>query len=125
MHETYLDAADQTALRAFEPALHDAWGAGLPLETYRQILSERGRHPWMRRRVRTLVVAAEGLEAAVVVDGVLALEGFTEVDAAPDDTRCAPGCVAGLLAGRTGPVPLLDAARLLEALRPGSGPTSS
>jgi purine-binding chemotaxis protein CheW len=70
------------------------------------------------RRVRTLVVAAAGLEAALVMDGVTSLEAFSEVteEAGP---RYAPWAL-GLLSGQDRLIPLLDASRLLSALRPGA-----
>ena len=70
------------------------------------------------RRQWTLVVAAEGLEAALVIDGVVSLEAFTGMvppDEAGDPARAR--WVQGALTGEQGRVPLLDAAKLLRALR--------
>jgi purine-binding chemotaxis protein CheW len=72
------------------------------------------------RRVRTLVVAADGLEAALVMDGVTSLESFTEVVEAAG-SRYAPWAL-GLLSGQGRLIPLLDASQLLPALRPGARP---
>jgi len=71
------------------------------------------------RRQWTLVVAAEGLEAAIVIDGVVSLEAFTGV--VPLDEPSAPHAqwTLGALTGEQGRVPLLDAVKLLRALREG------
>ena len=65
-----------------------------------------------------IVLATGGLEAAVPIDGVLGLEWFDEPLPA-DDVPDGPlkTFAAGLVPRPDGPVILLDAARLLEALR--------
>lgn len=70
------------------------------------------------QRARTLVVAADGLEAALVIDGVTSLEAFTEVVEA-EGTPYAQWAL-GLLGGEDRLIPLLDAGRVLQALRPGA-----
>ena len=75
------------------------------------------------RRLRTLVMAADGLEAALVMDGVTSLEAYTEVVEAAG-TRYASWAL-GLLGGQDRPIPLLDASRLLAALRPGARPAAA
>ena len=69
------------------------------------------------RRQWTLVIAAEGLEAALAIDGVVSLEAFTGV--VPLDDPSAPHArwTQGVLTGGEGRVPQLDAAKLLRALR--------
>ena len=74
--------------------------------------SERaGRRQW------TLVVAADGLVAALVIDGVVSLEAFTGM--VPLDDPSAPHAqwTLGVLTGGEGRVQLLDSAKLLRALR--------
>lgn len=70
------------------------------------------------RRVPTLVVAAEGLEAALVVDEVVGLEAFAGV-ASLDEAGPQPHgrWALGFLARDDRLVPLLDPGRLLCALR--------
>jgi chemotaxis signal transduction protein len=65
-----------------------------------------------------IVLAAAGLEAAVPIDGVLGLEWFDEPLPA-DDVPDGPlkTFTAGLVPRPDGPAILLDAVRLLEALR--------
>jgi len=65
-----------------------------------------------------IVLAAGGLEAAVPIDGVLGLEWFDEPLPA-DDVPDGPlkTFAAGLVPRPDGPAILLDAARLLAALR--------
>ncbi len=65
-----------------------------------------------------IVLAAGGLEAAVPIDGVLGLEWFDEplpADDVPDGPVKA--YATGVVPRSDGPAILLDAARLLEALR--------
>jgi purine-binding chemotaxis protein CheW len=67
---------------------------------------------------RALVLATGGLEAAVPVDGVLGLESFDvalQADELPDGPL--KTFAAGLVPRSGEPAILLDAARLLEALR--------
>ncbi|HKB27385.1 MAG TPA: chemotaxis protein CheW [Methylomirabilota bacterium] len=70
------------------------------------------------RRLRTLVVAADGLEAALVIDEVLGLEAFAGVTPLEDAGPQTHGEWAlGFLRREDRLVPLLDPARLLRALR--------
>jgi purine-binding chemotaxis protein CheW len=65
-----------------------------------------------------LVLAAGGLEAALLIDGVIGLEWFDTplpVEDVPDGP--VKSFAAGLVPRPDGPAILLDAARLLEALR--------
>jgi purine-binding chemotaxis protein CheW len=72
-------------------------------------------------RHRTLVVAANGLEAALMIDGVASLEAFGEVVPVEDAGEQRHGRWAtGFLRRDDRLVPLLDTAKLLEALRPGT-----
>ena len=96
-------------------------GAVMPIVDAQGALGLPARRP--ERRLRTLVVSADGLEAAIAIDDVVALEAFGEIAAA--DGAWAATCAAPVLGvvDRAGhPVPLLDAARLLATLRP--APTS-
>ena len=70
-----------------------------------------------------IVLAAGGLEAAVPIDGVLGLEWF-DAPLPTDDLPDGPlkTFAAGIVPRRDGPAILLDAARLLEALRAPWGP---
>jgi purine-binding chemotaxis protein CheW len=71
------------------------------------------------RRHRTIVVAAAGLEAALVIDGVVSLEALGEVRAADAGAGHRHAEWAeGYLQRDNRLVPLLDAAKLLNALRP-------
>jgi purine-binding chemotaxis protein CheW len=65
-----------------------------------------------------IVLAAGGLEAAIPIDGVLGLEWF-DAPLPPDDLADAALApfAAGVLPRNGDPAILLDAARLLEALR--------
>jgi len=65
-----------------------------------------------------IVLSAGGLEAAVPIDGVVGLEWF-DAPLPADDMPDSPlkTFAAGLLPGPDEPAILLDAARLLEALR--------
>lgn len=71
------------------------------------------------RRLRTVVVSADGLEAAVVIDGVMSLEAFTEVVAAPGARQAA--WAYGYVRRDDRLVPLLDMVKVLRALRPTAG----
>lgn len=71
------------------------------------------------RRVRTAVLGAHGLEAAIVIDGVVALEAFAEVLALEDASGSGRAPHArGWLRRDDELVPLLDVPSLLQALRP-------
>jgi purine-binding chemotaxis protein CheW len=72
----------------------------------------------VERRLRTAVLGAEGLEAAIVIDDVVTLEAFSEVTPLDDAPAAAHTRHAhGWLRRDAGAVPLLDAAPLLHALR--------
>lgn len=90
-------------------------GGVMPIVDVHGVLGLPPRQP--ERRLRTVVVAAGGLEAAIVIDGVVSLEAFAEVEPAGPDAR--PG-LNGFLRRDNTAVPLLDAARLLAELRPGT-----
>ena len=73
--------------------------------------------------VRTLVLRSDPLQAAVVVDAVLGLEPLDEIEPAPSggpaDAAPARGrFTAGYVRWGAGSVSLLDAPKILEALRP-------
>lgn len=71
------------------------------------------------RRLRTIVMAVDGLEAAIVIDGVVALEAFGEIEAAGGALAAAQGAFAlGAVRRDDRSVPLLDAGGLLRALVP-------
>jgi purine-binding chemotaxis protein CheW len=96
-------------------------GDVMPLVDARPLLGLPVRR--LEQRVRTLVVVAEGLEAALVIDGVTSLEAFAEIVEATGSRHAS--WALGLLRSEDRVVPLLDAARLLRGLRPGgSGPTA-
>lgn len=74
------------------------------------------------RRLRTLMVSAAGLEAALIIESVESLEGLGEI--LPVD----PGAglshaewATGYLRRDNRLVPLIDVAKLLDALRPKAG----
>ncbi|MGH7392607.1 MAG: chemotaxis protein CheW [Candidatus Rokuibacteriota bacterium] len=95
-------------------------GAVVPIVDARAALRLPARHP--ERRLHTLIVAADGLEAAIVVDGVVALEAFGDIGATDGSSAAAHGALVRGVVDRAGrPVPLLDAGRLLSALRPAPG----
>ena len=88
-------------------------GAALPVLEIRPLLGKPAAP--VGRGTRLLVLDAPPLRAAVATDGVLGLRGFDEVRPASDEASA--GFAVGLLDGEEGPVTLLDAPRLLEALR--------
>ena len=91
-------------------------GAVMPIVDAHAALGRPERRP--ERRLRTLVVAGDGLEAAVVIDGVVALETFGDVEEAGE--AAAPDAfVLGAVRREGRSVPLLDAGGLLRALVPG------
>ena len=92
-------------------------GTVMPIVDARPLLGLPPRRA-SERRARALVMAADGLEAALVIDGATSLEAFTEVVEA-SGTPHAQWAV-GLLGGEERLIPLLDAGRLLQALRPGA-----
>ncbi len=89
-------------------------GAALPVLEIRPLLGKPAAA--VGRGARLLVLDAPPLRAEVATDGVLGLRGFDEVRPAAADGAAA-GFAAGRLDGEEGPVILLDAPRLLEALR--------
>lgn len=94
-------------------------GAVMPIVDAHGVLGLPPRQ--LERKLRTLVVAADGLEAAIVIDGVVSLEAFTEVAPATGrGTLEARHGLKGFLNHDNTAVPLLDAARLLAELRPGT-----
>jgi chemotaxis signal transduction protein len=74
------------------------------------------------RSARTLVLRDGALVAAVVVDTVLGLEPFDEIEPADSPVaarvRCPRQFVAGWIAWAGEMLPLLDVPRVLAALRP-------
>ncbi len=94
-------------------------GAVMPIIDAHGVLGLPPRPP--ERRLRTLIVAAGGLEAAIVIDGVVSLEAFPDVAPAADGHAPEPGLgLKGFVDRDSTAVPLLDAAWLLAELRPGS-----
>lgn len=91
-------------------------GSVVPIVDAHAALGLPPRRP--ERRVRACVLAAAGLEAAMVIDVVVALEAFSEME--PLDRSHAPAFhhALGWVRRETGPVPLLDVPSLLQALRP-------
>jgi len=98
-------------------------GAVMPIVDAHGALGLPARHP--ERRLRTLVVAADGLEAAVVIDGVVALEAFGEIAEADGATPARRGLARGVVARDGRMVELLDAGRLLRALAPAGAPAAA
>jgi purine-binding chemotaxis protein CheW len=91
-------------------------GDVVPIADARALLGLSARRS--ERPLRTLVIAAEGLEAALVIDGVLGLEAFAEVTPLDESGAEPYGRYAlGFLLRADRPVPLLDPAKLLRALR--------
>jgi purine-binding chemotaxis protein CheW len=90
-------------------------GDVMPIVDARPLLGLPARR--LERRVRTLVLVAEGLEAALVIDGVTSLEAFPEIVEATGHRHAS--WALGLLRSEDRAVPLLDAARVLHGLRPG------
>jgi len=70
------------------------------------------------RKLSTLIVEAEGFEAALVIDGDVSLEAFGGI-MAPDESIPHPHArwALGFLADGERLVPLVDPGRLLRALR--------
>lgn len=94
-------------------------GAVMPIVDARPLLGLPARRPAGRHR--TLVVSANGLEAALMIDSVMSLEAFAEVVPVEDAGEQRHGrWAAGFLRRDDQLVPLLDTGRLLEALRPGT-----
>ena len=96
-------------------------GAVMPIVEIRSLLGLPAQQPG--QSVRTLVLRAGPLQAAVVVDAVLGLEPFEEVSPLESDEprSAAPGrrrFAVGHVTWGAESVLLLDAQSLLEALRP-------
>ena len=95
-------------------------GAVLPITDLSRLLGLPELRP--ARSLRTLVLRDGPLMAAAVVDGVLGLEPFDEVVPADSPTmarvKVPRPFVAGWLVWAGETLPLLDVARVLEALRP-------
>lgn len=97
-------------------------GTVMPIVDLRELLSLPPSRPG--RPLRTLVVRDGAVQAALVVDAVLGLESFGDVE--PADSPTAAGMrgprpvMAGWIqwAGET--LPLLDVPKILAALRPSS-----
>ncbi len=91
-------------------------GEVLPIADAREALGLASRPPG--RRLRTVVVGVGAREVAVVIDDVLGLEQFDELLPLGDGARAAYGGRAlGLLWSEDRVVTLLDAERLVGALR--------
>jgi chemotaxis signal transduction protein len=90
-------------------------GAVMPIVDAHGVLGLPPRPP--ERRLRALVVAADGLEAAIVIDGVVSLEAFGEVVTA-DGGLARREFVRGVVDRDGQPVNVLDGGRLLRALAP-------
>ena len=95
-------------------------GAVMPIVDARPLLGlPAGR---AGRRHRTLVVAGAGLEAALVIDGVVSLEGLGEIlSVDPGAGLRQAEWATGYLRRDNRLVPLLDVTKLLNALRPAPG----
>jgi chemotaxis signal transduction protein len=91
-------------------------GAVLPVADARSVLALAPKP--IKAGGAAIVLSAGGLEAAVPIDGVVGLEWF-DVPLPPDDIPDSPlkTFAAGLVPRPDEPAILLDAARLLEALR--------
>ncbi|HEV8641036.1 MAG TPA: chemotaxis protein CheW [Methylomirabilota bacterium] len=78
------------------------------------------------RAQRTLVVGADGLEIALVIDGVMSLEAFGEI--VPVEEAAGRPCARwtlGFLKRDDLLVPLLDAEKVINALRPATARSSA
>lgn len=92
-------------------------GEVIPLVDVRPLLGVVPRRP--QRFTKGLVVAVEAGLIAVAVDEVIALEPFDAVIALSDAARRKYGaCAVGFLARGPALVTLLDATRLIAAVRP-------
>jgi purine-binding chemotaxis protein CheW len=95
-------------------------GTVVPIVDARSLLSLPG-GPATRRH-RTLMVSAGGLEAALVIENVVSLEGLGEI--LPVDPAAGlrhAEWASGFLRRDNQLVPLIDVAKLLSALRPQAG----
>lgn len=92
-------------------------GEVIPLVDVRSLLGIVPRRP--QRFTKALVVAGEPGVVAVAIDEVLALEAFDGVTALSDAARKKyGGCAIGFLARGPALVTLLDATKLIAAVRP-------
>jgi purine-binding chemotaxis protein CheW len=74
------------------------------------------------RRHRTLMLSAAGLEAALIIDGVESLEGLSDIlPVEPAAGLSHAEWATGYLRRDNRLVPLIDVAKLLNALRPQAG----
>lgn len=95
-------------------------GAVVPIVDARPLLGLPG-GPAVRRH-RTLVVAAAGLEVALVIETVVSLEGLGEIlPVDPEAGLRHAEWATGYLRRDNRLVPLIDVAKLLNALRPLAG----
>jgi len=70
------------------------------------------------RRLRTLVIAAGGAQVGLVIDDVLGLETYDEVaDVEAATSERSSGCALGVMRRGEAVVTLLDAERIVAALR--------
>jgi chemotaxis signal transduction protein len=78
------------------------------------------------RAQRTLVVGADGLEIALVIDGVMSLEAFGEIVPVEEAAgRPYARWTLGFLKRDDLLVPLLDAEKVINALRPATARSSA
>lgn len=92
-------------------------GEVIPLVDVRPLLGVVPRRP--QRFTKGLVVAVDASLVAVAVDEVIALEAFDDVIAPSEAARRKYGaCAAGFLARGPALVTLLDATKLIAAVRP-------
>ncbi len=91
-------------------------GEVLPIVDVRRLLGVASRRP---QRFTKALVLATGVTVAVAIDEVLALEAFDDVLALSDAARKKyGGCAAGFLERGPAVVTLLDAVKLVDAVRP-------
>src|SRR2546425_4791456 len=99
-------------------------GDVMPIVNARALLGLLPRRP--DRAHRTLVVAADDLEIALAIDGVMSLEAFAEIVPVEEAVgRPYAQWTLGFLKRDDLLVPLLDAAKVLNALRPATARSSA
>jgi len=99
-------------------------GDVMPIVDARALLGLLPRRP--DRAHRTLVVAADDLEIALAIDGVMSLEAFAEIVPVEEAAgRPYAQWTLGFLKRDDLLVPLLDAAKVLNALRPATARSSA
>ena len=93
-------------------------GDVVPIVDARDVLELAGRRTG--RKLRTLILEAEGCEVALVIDGEVSLEAFGGITGL-DESSPQPHAewALGFLPDAERLIPLLDPARLLRALREG------